>query len=278
MKIITYNIQNYEGDWNERLHLIADLINNAQPDIICLNEVRGLYDGTPNEAEQIQGLLENGLWNLQVTQAAVYAGDNPPDWEGLAILSRQDLLMVETGSLALKICSDTLNRRIVQFASFNLDGSGDLFYVFNNHLTTDSSSCYGDQLNEVIAFANKFTGSAVLVGDLNQPHEENLCGNVPCVPTELNPLLNAGWVDLWMHAYKGVSTEKGYTWQIGTGLSPTKRLDYIWARGDAVSQFLSIEDLGGDPVNGTYLSDHMAVMATLNIDINSSANKRQRKN
>lgn len=262
MKIITYNIENYENNWEDRLPLIANLLNDADADIICLNEVRGLYDGSPNQAEQIQGLL-SGYWNLQVTMAATYTANDPPQWEGLAILSKEDLPMVETGSEKLKVCSDTLNLRIVQFASFNYSNSDELFYIFNNHLTTDTTSCYTDQLIEVIDFAAQFDGDAFLVGDLNQPHEEDLCGNTPCIPDELKPLVDAGWTDLWMQAYENVEEEQGYTWQIGTNDIPSKRIDYIWARGNIVKNFDSIETLGGNPVNDQYLSDHKAVAAII---------------
>ncbi len=267
MKVITYNIENYGDNWDQRLPLIADLLINSGADIICLNEVRGLYDGAPNQAEQIQGLLNaTGRWNLQVSMAAAYTSDNPPQWEGLAILSRQDLVMQQTGSMALTICdSEPLNRRIVQFAAFDLNGSGELFYIFNNHLTTDTGDCYTTELDEVISYAGQFNGSALLVGDLNQPAEDNLCGDVPCIPDKLQPLVDAGWSDLWMEQYQGVVGEQGYTWKVGAGYTPSKRIDYIWARGNAVSALESIETLGADPVNGQYLSDHMAVMVTLNL-------------
>ncbi len=264
MKIITYNIENYEGDWRERLQLIADLLIGSGADIICLNEVRGMYDGSPNQGEYLQGLLNRtGDWNLLANMAAAYTSASPPQWEGLAILSREDLLMQQTGTVALTICaSEPLNRRIVQYAGFDLDGSGELFYVFNNHLTTDTSDCYATQLNELIDYASQFNGPAVLVGDLNQPDQADLCGDTPCVPDTLQPLIDAGWSDLWMQQYAGITGEQGYTWKVGEGDTPSKRIDYIWARGTAVNTFVNIETLGASAVNGQYLSDHMAVMAT----------------
>ena len=53
LRVLVYNIQNYEGNWPARLPIIAEAIEEAQVDIVVLNEVRGHYDGTANQAEEV---------------------------------------------------------------------------------------------------------------------------------------------------------------------------------------------------------------------------------
>lgn len=268
MKIMSYNIQNYENDWQTRIQLIADVINNAGADIVALNEVRGHFDGTANEAEVLQGAL-GGFWHLVTNEAMDYTPPQfqpPYVWEGLAILSREPYPMLQTGSLALEQAAGDFNRRIIQFASFQVGVSP--FYVFNYHATLDDGPWYDANLQEVLNYVKNYPGPALLVGDLNQPHAEYLCGEgdvPPCVPPKLRPLESAGWQDLWMLYWDTPGhMDVGYTWPLGDNQSPSKRLDYQWATKNILDQFVSIEKLAEHPVNGKYLSDHAAVISEFN--------------
>lgn len=266
MKIMSYNIQNYENNWETRIELIAQVINDAGADIVALNEVRGNFDDTANEAEVLRGAL-GGYWHLVVNEAMDYTPPlyQPPYvWEGLAILSREQYPFVQTGSLALKPTSDK-NRRIVQFASF-LIGNKPL-NLFNYHATLDDGQGYDDNMQEVRDYIKKYEGSKLLVGDLNQPHTPDYCGDVaPCIPPKLQILDDDGWRDLWMLFWNVPGHENvGYTWPLSDDGPPTKRLDYQWATGDILDQFVSIERLAIEPVNGMYLSDHAAVISEFNV-------------
>ena len=266
MKIMSYNIQNYENDWQTRLQLIANLINDVGADIVALNEVRGHFDGTANEAEVLQGEL-GGFWHLLTNEAMDYIPPqfNPPYvWEGLAILSREQYPILQSGSLALEPAYGDANRRIIQFASFQ--NGGVPFYVFNYHATLADEPWYGENLQQVLSYIQNYTGPAFLVGDLNQPHEQYYCGNVsPCVPPELTPLESAGWTDLWMDYWNSEGhMNVGYTWPLSATQPLTKRLDYQWVTQDLLTQFVSIEKIADEPVNGMYLSDHAALISEFN--------------
>jgi endonuclease/exonuclease/phosphatase family metal-dependent hydrolase len=266
MKIMSYNIQNYENDWQTRIQLIAKLINDVGADIVALNEVRGHFDGTANEAEVLQGEI-GGFWHLVTNEAMDYTPPQFPSqdvWEGLAILSRQQYPIIQTGSLALDLASGDDNRRIVQFASFQNGGAP--FYLFNYHATLADEPWYGYNLQQALSYVQNYPGPALLVGDLNQPHDEYYCGNVsPCVPAELLPLEKAGWTDLWMNYWNTAGhMDVGYTWPLSATQPPTKRLDYQWATQDLLAQFVSIEKIAAQPVDGMYLSDHAALLSEFN--------------
>lgn len=267
MKLISYNIENYENDWQTRINLIAKLIKDTDAGIVALSEVRGHFDGTPNEAEVLQGAL-GGFWHLAVSEAMDYTPPNfhsPYVWEGLAILSREDYPMIQTGSQALAMVSGDANRRIVQFASFEILGLS--FYLFNYHATLGGEPGYGENLQAVLNYINETLGNAagiaLLVGDLNQPHEANFCGDTyPCVPPELKLLEDAGWTDLWMNFWSSTNNSKvGYTWPLAEGEALSKRLDYQWATQDLMNLVTSIDIIGDQPVNGMYLSDHVALIS-----------------
>lgn len=267
MKLISYNIQNYERDWPARLPKITDLINKSGADIVALNEVRGRFDFCPNQAEQLAAAL-GGYWHVAVSQAMFYTppdfNDTPPDWEGLAILSRQPYPMLQTGSLALTQAAGDNNRRIVQFASFRVRLDKPL-YVFNYHATLNDGPDFDTNLKEVLAYTAAYDGYRLLVGDLNQPHQGNLCdATKPCVPPKLQPLEQAGWTDLWMQYWNQPNhSQVGYTWQlVGNQAPPSKRLDYQWVSGAALlKSFRSIDVFASTPVDGLYLSDHIGLIS-----------------
>lgn len=91
IRILDLNIWNYNEPWPARRARIVDLILEAQPDIVALQEVRyrdWLVDPR-HQAEQIlSGLPGYGaIWHPAHHWPA-HAAHNPgQEWEGLAILS-----------------------------------------------------------------------------------------------------------------------------------------------------------------------------------------------
>eukprot|EP01094_Clydonella_sp_ATCC50884_P014846 TRINITY_DN25421_c0_g1_i1.p1 TRINITY_DN25421_c0_g1~~TRINITY_DN25421_c0_g1_i1.p1 ORF type:complete len:278 (+),score=79.57 TRINITY_DN25421_c0_g1_i1:209-1042(+) len=268
VRVLVYNIQNYEGNWQSRLPIIAEAIDGADVDIVVLNEVRGHYDGTANQAEELRGALY-GYWHLNVCESMDYTPPffpTPSEWEGVAIISRQHYPMLSNGSRALSTVSGDANRRVVQHASFQVYNSRLPLTIFNLHATLDDGAGYDRNLQEVLDYTREFEGPALLCGDLNQPHQANLCDtDGPCIPPKLQPLVEAGWTDMWMaQAAADGNTDPGYTWKLtDSGAAPTKRLDYQWGNTALVAgaRLKSMQLFLDKPIDGHIMSDHAGVLA-----------------
>jgi len=81
IRLLTLNIWQEQGRWEERLALIARRFAELDPDVICLQEVRQVEGRIPNQAATLAAQL--GLQHTYETAQPWGGGD-----EGLAILSR----------------------------------------------------------------------------------------------------------------------------------------------------------------------------------------------
>jgi endonuclease/exonuclease/phosphatase family metal-dependent hydrolase len=165
--------------------------------------------------------------------------------EGLVILSRErpiDTVVARLGRLTDERQDE--NRRICLGARLRQDDAEVDFY------TTHFSLGPRARLNnaaEVIAFIEQHSAGrpAILTGDLNA---------LPESPEIL--LLREHFTDVWATS----SRETGLTYPAH---GPVRRIDYIFASN--VQSVHSVALVGSDAENGVYPSDHLGIVADLDL-------------
>jgi endonuclease/exonuclease/phosphatase family metal-dependent hydrolase len=247
LKIMTLNLNYYGkkyGPWADRMNIICGAIQDASPDIIAFQAVRRdpkEYQGLDQAAQLARLIPEYGHI---LFQPAV----NYPDGsvEGSAIIARIPWLETSSQELTLIKGLEDTNQRVVLAAGFNSEKCP--FYFFNAHFSWIYQQSISN-VEETLNFAGSFSGSKMLVGDLNTTPDSDLW----------KPFINSGWVDVWAVTRPG---EKGYTFVEGEDFS--KRIDYVWVTQDLIRQVESIEIiLDKTHEGGVRASDHAGLLVTL---------------
>jgi endonuclease/exonuclease/phosphatase family metal-dependent hydrolase len=235
----------------QRLAIVADAINDRQPDVVALQEV--VKDGAePSLAEQLAGMTGyEWIW-----EKSYFIGLFD---EGLAILSRWPIVWSDSVELP--------HVDMIFFYRRALGGRvqsphGDI-QLFCTHMTTShDETIEADQALAVYQFmqANPSPLAGFLAGDMNsepddlamrflrgEAEHEGVTGNL---------------IDSWMIANPG---DVGYTHD---SLTPDKRIDYIYlAPGTEKSAEVdSCELMFTEEVGGLYASDHLGVLCEYTLD------------
>lgn len=230
----------------QRLAIVADAINDRQPDVVALQEVVKDTD-QPSFAEQL-GTLTGYQWIWEYTFTVPTLFD-----EGLGILSRWPI--VWNDSAELRHLDLIIFRRRVLGARVQ-SPHGDI-QLFCSHMTTDSDETVeADQAVDVFNFiqANQSPRAGFFAGDLNsEPHKlamrffrgeashENLTGTL---------------IDSWMTANPN---DDGFTM---SSSNPEKRIDYIYLvpGTEKSAEVDSCELMFTEQVGGLYASDHLGIL------------------
>ena len=160
--LLSLNLAGYK-DWSKRQAAIVAALNQANADIVLLQEVRYDPSISPlNQAEFINSLLtapyEYSICNI----SRFYAPSvGEPYREGLAILSRLPLHNPET--LALTKAPDDKHTRIVQSVDVAIDSVS--CGLTNVHFSNNQYST--GQLKEVIDILGNRNKSNLIAGDFN---------------------------------------------------------------------------------------------------------------
>ena len=253
MKIVSWNIANYDDHpkWMIRKNLITDEIIKSDADIIALQEVRFNKDHPStkatymNSAEQILVQLQskNKFMDAKViTQPAMHY--KPTGfWEGLSIISKDDI--IETGAIFHSYIHNSidLNKRVTQY-SVAVSGNF-IFFLFNTHFSNDETNLRSN-IGEVMSYTERFTEyPIVLLGDMNAtPQNENI-----------HKLTMQGLVDVWDKLYLD---KNGFTYPSS---DPAKRIDFCWANEAFADKIKSIKLIGNKPNrDGIFPSDHLGLI------------------
>ena len=86
MRLLSYNIWNYQGHWERRRLRLANLIAALDPDIVALQEVRHSWHDRPGE-NQAEWLARSLGYRAYFRPANVFV-PLPPVVEGLAFLAK----------------------------------------------------------------------------------------------------------------------------------------------------------------------------------------------
>lgn len=253
LRVMTYNIWNYNAPWPERRALIADVIRAQEPAVVALQETRHDFrvEGGKGQGEQIAELTG---YHPTSAVAQVYAPILRVD-EGLTVLTRREPLDVTVEKLTLHPHDRRdENHRIV--LGVVIDHSGRSVQIFDTHWSL-SPEARKTSAVETARFVTSCSGSgpAVLMGDLNA---------VPDSPPIQFMLGEQGldgectsFMDCWVAAHPN---EPGFTY---SSSDPVRRIDYILTRNMPAP--LAVWLTGNQPRGNVYPSDHLAVVADLAI-------------
>jgi endonuclease/exonuclease/phosphatase family metal-dependent hydrolase len=230
----------------QRLAIVADVINDRQPDVVAMQEV--IKDGAePSFAEQL-GTLTGYEWIWEYTFTVPTLFD-----EGLGILSRWPVVWSDSAELR-HLDLIIFRRRVLGARVQSPHGE---IQLFCSHMTTDSAeSVEADQAVDVYQFmqANPSPRAGFFAGDLNsEPHKlamrffrgeashEGVTGTL---------------TDSWMTANPN---DDGFTM---SSSNPEKRIDYIYlVPGTEKSADVdSCELMFTEQVGGLYASDHIGIL------------------
>lgn len=256
MKIISWNIANYDDHpkWLTRKNLIAHEIMQTDADIIALQEVRFNRDHPStkatglNSAEQILAQLQSKdkFINAKIiTQPAMHY--KPYGfWEGLSIISNNDIM--ETGTMFHTLIHNPvdINKRIAQYSVIVADDF--IFFLFNSHFSYNELNLRSN-IGELMNYSERFKKyPIILLGDMNAtPENENI-----------HKLTMERFEDVWE---KLKPNKKGFTYP---SQEPVKRFDYCWANKLFIDHIHDIELIGNKPnKEGIYPSDHLGLIITL---------------
>jgi endonuclease/exonuclease/phosphatase family metal-dependent hydrolase len=248
------------GPWEARAVAVEAVVRAEDPDVLCLQEVWGLGDGT-----SFAGVLAEALGYHHVFSWR-------RDWDGVrfgnAVLSRWPLM--RSDERPLPATPDTEEHRTVVMAE--VDGPRGPFQVFCTHLNwrLDHSAVRQEQVRavaEFVADARPRTYPPILCGDMNadpMSDEMRMLTGRAAVPVE--KLL---FHDAWEVA--GPPGDPGFTWSNDNpyavlDLEPSRRIDYVfagWPKAGGAGHVVSCHVAGTDPVDGVVPSDHYAIVAEL---------------
>jgi endonuclease/exonuclease/phosphatase family metal-dependent hydrolase len=260
LRVVTLNIWNVSGDWAARRHAILAVLREAEPDIVCLQEVVASDRG--NQAEWLAAELGGGT---QWTFAGVPVSMADARF-GNAILSRWPIEVESSGKLPYEPDDRDTPRLVVHARTGGVD-------VFSTHLAWQlhDAALRERQVRALVAYVAENADSAaavgpVLAGDFNAEPDSTairyLCGLTSLDGT------STYFQDAWRLAGDG---GPGLTWSrrndhAAEDNEPDRRLDYVlsWFRGrSGAGRPLACQVIADTPVEGVWPSDHFGVLAVL---------------
>lgn len=230
----------------QRLQIVADAINERQPDVVALQEV--VKDGDrPSMAERLAGLTGyQWIWEFTYTVPTLFD-------EGLGIISRWPI--VWSDSAELPHLDLVIFRRRALGARIQ-SPHGDILF-FCTHMTTDhDDTVEADQALAVYQFIqdNPSPLAGFLAGDLNaEPHKlamRFLRGEAE------HQGVTGDLIDAWMAANPD---DEGFTHDSAT---PDQRIDYVYLvpGQEKSADVVSCELMFTERVGDLYASDHLGVV------------------
>jgi endonuclease/exonuclease/phosphatase family metal-dependent hydrolase len=224
IRIVTLNLWQEQGPWQERIPLTRERLEALRPDVVCLQEVRQVEGKIPNQAATLaEGL---GL-DLAYETAQPWGGGD----EGLAILSRFPIRARE--SLALPT-TPRESRRICLGAE--LEAPEGVAWVFTTHLAFRLTD--GVLREQQVVALDRFVQerhdrgplASILTGDFNAGSDADEIRFMRGLTTLEGH--RTYYQDAFALCNPGVA---GYTWcrenpytQELEWLEPDRRLDYVF--------------------------------------------------
>lgn len=231
MRILTYNIWNYSGNWARRRWALVEAMAGAGADVIGLQEVRHTWNDYPGH-NQAKWLGDQMGYHWYFRPANIFV-PFPPVVEGLAFLSRRPLAALDWREVP---ALGRGPRRLV------LHARHEGIEILNVHYPL-SEPARIQQSRVVLDIVTSFEGRpAVVLGDFNADGDQ----------APMSILWRGGLTDLWsvLPARHGA----GKSWPA------RRRIDYVLSRGVDIDTWW-IETVGTTPgPNGVRPSDHFGVL------------------
>lgn len=260
VNVLTWNIWHLFGPWGRRHETVLHTIRQCQPDIVTLQEVPRLPDGS-SFADKLAGEL--GMHARYAPYAAALGAEM-----GLAILSRWPIAGVASTSLpALPSAEQEWNRMILMA---QVTGPRGVIPVFTTHLSfvPEGSALRSAQLTAAAEFMRQHPSPdfpPIFTGDFNA---DPSCDEIRMITgrTAMPP-----GMQVMTDAWEAVGEGPGATWSNDNpwarlALELTRRIDYILVgrpfqggAGHPVATRLA----GVEPYRETVGSDHYGVQTVL---------------
>ena len=288
--------------YSKRLKHLASIIEQYNPDIILLQEVRldsafrnanvhdddgYKYYDAGSQLDHMLGLLKNNEYNavFQPMMSFITKEKLSRNEEGVAILSKYDIVDIDTLLLPRHFDDSNDNhQRGVLCAKIRIDNT-----TFIDVMTTHLSLSHESRMQSVQAIkqysgireskhnANRNSNYddlyfQVLAGDFNaEPNEESV-----------QLLTKEELIDTWLYKNSNNDNDQGFTFPTD---NPIKRIDFILLKNITSQNHISVVDsrlVGGDPTPDSmqfinqnlgmldryspiYGSDHLALFTDFNI-------------
>jgi endonuclease/exonuclease/phosphatase family metal-dependent hydrolase len=234
VKILSYNIWNYAGNWPVRRQLLVDIMRTESPDVVALQEVRHNWRDRPGH-NQARWLAER-LGYHWVFRPAHMFWHVPPVVEGLAFLSREPL--EDFRAYAVPRVRWAGPDRVI------LTGAFAGLRIFNVHFPLTERARVAEARQLVGLVINLGGGPALAVGDFNADADQ----------APMRMLDDAGFIDLWDSLEGGATTHQ---WP------SERRIDYALACGCKAWKG-TIRTVGTQPdTAGLLPSDHPGLIVNL---------------
>jgi endonuclease/exonuclease/phosphatase family metal-dependent hydrolase len=259
LRLLTWNVWGRNGDWESRQPAIDAAVVAARPDIIAIQET--WRDGTA--WPQLERVAAHLGFHVAAAEPGGTAGDL-----GLGIVSRWPFAGCRVHSLP--VAGSPPDSRIA--LETEVCTPCGIFPVCTTHLSwpLDQSHVRQAQVRAIVtALASGQAGTrlpAVLCGDFNaEPgsDEIRMLNGQAAVP-----LPGVVFQDAWQVAGDG---SPGHTWSRRNPEAAKERfgdarLDYILVQWAGRGAILSAEVIDGRLPDGTWGSDHLAVLAEVDLD------------
>ncbi len=259
MRVLTLNIWNTSGDWRQRRMAILQVVRDAAPDVVCLQEV--VEDERGNQAGWLAEQL--GGWST------AYAGEGPSRRSGLfgnAIISPSPI--DTSSSVRLPHVPDPLDiqRLVLHARVVGVD-------VYCTHLAWQlhDAALREQQVRALMAFVRRTSDPAasagpVVAGDFNAEPDSTAV-------RYLTGLASIDGESVYLHDAWRLAGDggPGLTWVDANphavlDREPERRLDYVFSafHGRAgTGRPLACSVVADRPVDGVWPSDHLGVLADL---------------
>jgi endonuclease/exonuclease/phosphatase family metal-dependent hydrolase len=251
MRVLTLNVWNREGPWEQRLVSLQACLRQLQPDLLGLQEVRDL-----EHVREICGPEYHGAWIGNETSGIAVATRWP-------IREQQQLRLLgegsQAGGVALRTWVDS-PRGVLSFCC-----AATYFHLPHHGHWRER------QMPQLAHFAragvSRNDHPPILVGDFNAPPESAEIRYLKGLQSLADS--STYFVDAWEVAGDG---SPGSTWSRENGfaapwLLPSRRIDYVFVGhprlpgGTGLIEACAV--VGAVAVDGIWPSDHFGVCATL---------------
>lgn len=248
-RILSLNLNLYGsryGGWEGRKELIAETVEDLNPDILILQAVRQELnrENGLNQALQLAMALEDPYPYHLFQPAAIFDNGSA---DGLAFLARTPILETSYKPLTFQPGKDDPNRRVILRARFEIQGHP--VEIFNAHFSWVEEQAKTN-VREALDFVSSYSGYKILAGDLNNQPDS----------TVYQELTKHGLVDAWKQLNPD---DPGFTYE---QKSPDMRIDYIWLDWDLARKLREIKVVSGPAGPDNHrISDHAGLTALFEI-------------
>lgn len=270
LKVGTYNIR-FAGasgdsgwkDWSQRKTYVAQTITSYDYDIIGLNECRGAV-----QLADMQDMLGD-TFDFVLYSDLQYPGSYNP------ILYKKDKFNLLNSGVFFLNANDLTkpfiswdnsgNYRFTVYAKLQVKETGEILYYFQTHLDHFGETARNEQARINMEQVRKIAGSypAIVCGDHNATKSRIPFYNM--MLSYMQDSRNSATTKINVSSGDGTLNKRTVDGKImwDPTFKTGSRLDYIWIRGMAATEYRHIDDTFG---NAECPSDHIAIQATVTLN------------